>query len=610
MWGRKQLASIPRRDGIIVYLALVVVSLLLLSKFCSFLYFAGFKAGAGQAGSEIAGSDFASQISIPSWSELSDKLAATPDNLWDDIWKKHAGVLRNVTRVKTLLDSQRRLVKPGPEKENQDIAGVQLLLSQSLQEMQAATRVEEIQAWVKREVSENLERVLNELQFPEDCESARKLVCELDKGCGFGCQVHHVVHCFANAVALNRTMLLKVTPWRYAPTGHWNDVFLPVTHCPFPEDDRNSWGPEIGASQTHDASPSVFMQIIDTHQTVYDPPAMPFDVQEAVRLFHARPEIWWVGALAKFLLRPSEASVARLRRMALDEGGGPSVATGAEEQSLLSGGKELSGVPRGVPFVGVHIRRSDKVTVKEANAYEVLQYMRHVEAFCDSKLPSGWQTRSGSDSSTSQTGGERNSSTRQSSGGDYFDACVIYVATDEPAVLRDITDNFPHLKLVGNNTVNALAADVGQRNSFEGLLGIYDDVIHLSRADYLVGTLSSQVTRLAYEIMQHRNDIVDASFTYQSLDSVWYYGGQPSCRYCATSDYTAGGQRVVLKGDELHCDVIVQKTGGMIECRNERVGAKMWVPSGIVDWCPTPASSFQFRDVLPPYMSGKHLRRD
>lgn len=348
------------------------------------------------------------------------------------------------------------------------------------------------------------------------------------------------------------------------------------------------------------------MQIIDTHQTVYDPPAMPFDVQEAVQLFHARPEIWWVGALSKFLLRPSDASVVRHRRMALGGGVEQSSGTGGGQQSLLSGGKEQSGLPQGAPFVGVHIRRSDKVTVKEADAYEVRQYMRHVEAFCDSKLPSGWQTRGGGNSS--QTGG-RKSSTWHINDGDVSDACIIYVATDEPAVLREVINNFPHLKLVGNNNVTALEAKVGLRNSFDGLLGIYDDVIHLSRADYLVGTLSSQVTRLAYEIMQHRNDMVDASFTYQSLDSVWYYGGQPACRYCATSDFTAGGQQVVIEGDELRCDVIVQIAGGMVECRNERLGAKMWIPSGIVDWCPHPARSFQFRNVLPPYMSRKHSKR-
>jgi hypothetical protein len=51
-------------------------------------------------------------------------------------------------------------------------------------------------------------QALHDLQHPPDCSTARKLLCNLNKACGFGCQIHHVVHCFTHAVALNRTMVL------------------------------------------------------------------------------------------------------------------------------------------------------------------------------------------------------------------------------------------------------------------------------------------------------------------------------------------------------------------------------------------------------------------
>lgn len=38
------------------------------------------------------------------------------------------------------------------------------------------------------------------------------------------------------------------------------------------------------------------------------------------------------------------------------------------------------------------------------------------------------------------------------------------------------------------------------RYSTAGLLGVYDDIMHLAEADLLVGTFSSQVSRLAYEV--------------------------------------------------------------------------------------------------------------
>ncbi len=33
-----------------------------------------------------------------------------------------------------------------------------------------------------------------DLQNPSDCNSAKKLICELNKSCGYGCQIHHVNH--------------------------------------------------------------------------------------------------------------------------------------------------------------------------------------------------------------------------------------------------------------------------------------------------------------------------------------------------------------------------------------------------------------------------------
>lgn len=67
-----------------------------------------------------------------------------------------------------------------------------------------------MQAWLNAQTTAEVFDVLNRLQHPQDCASARKLVCVLNKPCGFACQMHHVVHCLTHAVALNRTMVLKV----------------------------------------------------------------------------------------------------------------------------------------------------------------------------------------------------------------------------------------------------------------------------------------------------------------------------------------------------------------------------------------------------------------
>ncbi len=65
-------------------------------------------------------------------------------------------------------------------------------------------------------------------QNPKDCSNAKKLVCYLNKGCGYGCQVHHVTYCFIVAYATERTLILESKGWRYAREG-WEKFFLPLS---------------------------------------------------------------------------------------------------------------------------------------------------------------------------------------------------------------------------------------------------------------------------------------------------------------------------------------------------------------------------------------------
>ncbi len=80
------------------------------------------------------------------------------------------------------------------------------------------------------EMQSLMQKRLNRLQNPKDCESAKKLVCQVGKTCGFGCQMHHVTYCFILAYASERTLVLDSKAWSYSADG-WDAVFLPVTPC-------------------------------------------------------------------------------------------------------------------------------------------------------------------------------------------------------------------------------------------------------------------------------------------------------------------------------------------------------------------------------------------
>ena len=78
------------------------------------------------------------------------------------------------------------------------------------------------------ELSALLQARLHHLQNPKDCDNAKKLICNLNKGCGYGCQIHHAIYCFIVAYGTERMLVLKSKGWRYDKAG-FEDVFLPLS---------------------------------------------------------------------------------------------------------------------------------------------------------------------------------------------------------------------------------------------------------------------------------------------------------------------------------------------------------------------------------------------
>ena len=74
------------------------------------------------------------------------------------------------------------------------------------------TDVDGYQSWREME-HENLSKLmqarLNALQNPsKPCTEVKRVSCNINKGCGYGCEIHHAMHCFHIAYALGRPMIL------------------------------------------------------------------------------------------------------------------------------------------------------------------------------------------------------------------------------------------------------------------------------------------------------------------------------------------------------------------------------------------------------------------
>ena len=65
-------------------------------------------------------------------------------------------------------------------------------------------------------------------QNPKNCSTARKLFCSINKACGYGCQIHHVLYCFILAYGTQRTLVLQSNGWKYSTRG-WERLFMPLS---------------------------------------------------------------------------------------------------------------------------------------------------------------------------------------------------------------------------------------------------------------------------------------------------------------------------------------------------------------------------------------------
>ncbi|XP_023306207.2 alpha-(1,6)-fucosyltransferase [Lucilia cuprina] len=336
-----------------------------------------------------------------------------------------------------------------------------------LSDMERLRQLDGYEAWRHKEakdLSDLVQRRIQHLQNPPDCAKARKLVCKLNKGCGYGCQLHHAVYCFIVAYATERTLILKSRGWRYHKGG-WEEVFQPVSDTCFELDGAhaNNWP---GRPETQ----VLVLPIIDSlmPRPPYLPLAIPEDLAPRLKRLHGDPIVWWVGQFLKYLLRPQQGT-----------------------KEFLESGMAKLGWKK--PIVGVHVRRTDKVGT-EAAFHSIEEYMTHVEDYFLTQEING-------------TNVPRR----------------IFLASDDARVIEEARKKYPHYEIIGDAEVARMAA-VSTRYTDTALNGIILDIHLLSLSDYLVCTFSSQVCRVAYEIMQTLYP--DAAHRFKSLDDIYYYGGQ------------------------------------------------------------------------------------
>ena len=385
-------------------------------------------------------------------------------------------------------------------------------------------------------LSNSIQHRLNYIQNPSSCFSAKKLSCQLVlKICGLGCMTHHIIDCMYVSYATKRAIVLDSGPW-YQDREGWETLFLPLSRtCTIEsEDNITGWGPP---EEIEDAE-VVLLPPLAVHdpRPDYMPLAIPDDIAPPLMRLHGHPIGWWFGQMLKYLFRPQP-----------------------ELRELIENAKRSLGFQK--PIVGLHVRRSDKLP--EAAYLELDDYMVYVAEYYRSM------------SLTHPAGVKR-----------------VYLATDTEEVVEEARTKYPDYHFITNSGQAQFLHAQDQRNNDDAIKSILIDLYFLSRSDFLICTFSSNVCRMAYEIMQTLH--TDASNFWYSLDSGYFADRQGDHEQRVLDEYITDRNPSIEPGDVIRWE---HEWGGAVSGHSEKKDRRVVYARYMVEDITSVANFTSYDDV-------------
>ncbi|XP_052774805.1 alpha-(1,6)-fucosyltransferase-like [Mya arenaria] len=375
------------------------------------------------------------------------------------------------------------------------------------------------------ELQKNMWSFLKETQDLATCNSTKTLTCLHVYGTGFGSFVHRNVFCLAAAIFSRRTMVINERSLKYFENH--THVYFPLknlsnVHC-LKRKSRRIFSDSDFAK--HESLEDVSLRAVET--SIVDPLEIPAPFVNQIGIFHSYPPAFWIGLLSNMLFEED-----------------------IFEKQLL---KYMNILKFTSPIVGVHIRRTDKIQQHEARFHTLSEYIFHVANWYDAyEAVHGFTQR------------------------------TVFLASDSPDVFEEAVKEYPNYTFIFNNQTLP-TADSEDHKSMEELPlhGIVFDIQLLSRCEFIVCTMSSNVCRLAYELMQLHHG--DASEKVVSLDIDYYFFKHLPRMYTAiiAHSFPFKGEITFEEGDVILVksgDWRTKQTPGFLFGKNRRTGDEGLVP--------------------------------
>ncbi|XP_054165843.1 alpha-(1,6)-fucosyltransferase-like [Oppia nitens] len=317
---------------------------------------------------------------------------------------------------------------------------------------------------------QTIDQMIDNLQNPINCKTTKKLVLHLHlKKGGFGYRLHLIAHSLVLAIALNRTLIFSNKPHIRENHYIFQKFFEPLSKTCLTADGYNS---TVWSNDKPDIHSYQVIHIGINEKTIW-PSAIPTNILPILEILSETPLLLYVGQIVKYITRPN----SKLWQL-LDE---------FKKKILFN-----------KPMVGIHVRRTDKL-INDAIYHSLDQYMSYVDAFYDTI------DLMNARNSVNTTAVQR----------------VVYLTTDDPNVWINEIKSYIQKGYVFKGSFNhtIIANNITKRTDIMPTLDLLLDVFILSECDYIVCTMSSNVCRLAVELMKSH----DINSDYQSLDTNYYF---------------------------------------------------------------------------------------
>ncbi|CAM1304718.1 FUT8 (predicted) [Pycnogonum litorale] len=315
----------------------------------------------------------------------------------------------------------------------------------------------------EQNLSYTIQKLFEKNQNPPDCSKAKKLVCMLYTKAGMISDIHLLLYCFHVGVMMKRTVVLDSKRWSYSING-WEDVFEPPSRTCVSYEEAVNW------PGTNDS-----MAIKQAWLPGASPwPGankwkLPKHLIDEIEMVASNPYAWWISQIVKYLIKPNKIVIEMVR-------------------------KKIDALPRGKLTVGIQVRRTDKVA--EANPTPLHVYFEKIDEFYTVRNMTDDRDR------------------------------VVFLATDEVMVWKDIIELFPSYKIFGDINNSLMSNIYRTKHTLASGRQLIADMLVISKCDYIVCTLSSNICRLIYEIVMSSGiDVPDMSKHLASVNGEWHYHG-------------------------------------------------------------------------------------